>query len=161
MHKIIRCQWLLRPFDIFINDMEYLTWSASLLMVQNWREWLIDQMSLERPTQAGEMVWQEAYEAQPRKMPCPAPGRNNSIHQHRLGLKAAWQRRTCECWLVPISQTSVWLWTVTCLWPLLHCQQVEEVIRLFYAAQKGCVWSAERCFGLSIMSCGYAGASLP
>lgn len=53
-------------------------------MVQNWREWLIDQISSEGPRQAGEMIWQEAYEAQPRKMPCPAPGRNNSVHQHRL-----------------------------------------------------------------------------
>lgn len=27
----------------------------------------------------------EAYEAQPRKIPCPTPGRNNSMHQHKLG----------------------------------------------------------------------------
>lgn len=42
-------------------------------------------MSSERPRLAGEMIWQEAYEAQPRKMLCPAPGSNNSMYQHRLG----------------------------------------------------------------------------
>lgn len=87
MHKIITCQWLLVPvaFDTLINDMEYVTSSASLLMVQNWKHWLSDdQMGPEGPKQAGEMVW-PVYEAQPRKIPYPALGRNNSMYQHRPG----------------------------------------------------------------------------
>jgi len=62
--------------------------SASLLMIQNWEEWLINDMVIshsEGPRQAGKASREESCEVQQKDVQSPAIQRNNPICQYMLG----------------------------------------------------------------------------